>query len=63
MARISEERLQKIKDETDIIALIESYGTKLKQRGSSDEFIGLCPIHDDHDPSRMELPGRVPLRR
>jgi DNA primase catalytic core len=51
MARISEERLQKIKDETDIIALIESYGTKLKQRGSSDEFIGLCPIHDDHDPS------------
>jgi DNA primase catalytic core len=51
MARISEERLQKIKDETDIIALIESYGTKLKQRGSSDEFKGLCPIHDDHDPS------------
>jgi DNA primase catalytic core len=51
MARISDERIQKVKDETDIIALIESYGTKLKQRAGSDEFIGLCPIHDDHDPS------------
>ena len=51
MARFSDDSLRKLKDETDIIALIESYGTKLKQRGSSEEFIGLCPIHDDHEPS------------
>ena len=51
MARFSDDSLRKLKDETDIIALIESYGTKLKQRGSSDEFIGLCPIHEDHEPS------------
>ncbi len=52
MARFSEEQLRKLKDETDIVALIESYGTKLKERGSGgDELIGLCPLHDDKNPS------------
>ena len=51
MARFDDETLAKIKSETDIVALIESYGTKLKPRGGSGELIGLCPIHDDHDPS------------
>ncbi|TWB87046.1 DNA primase catalytic core [Synechococcus sp. Ace-Pa] len=50
MARFDDETLAKIKSETDIVALIESYGTKLKQR-PGDELIGLCPIHDDKNPS------------
>ena len=50
MARFSDESLRKLKDETDIVALIESYGTKLKERGG-DELIGLCPLHDDKNPS------------
>lgn len=51
MARFDDETLAKLKSETDIVALIESYGTKLKPRGASGELIGLCPIHDDKSPS------------
>ena len=52
MARFDDEFLGRMKDETDIVALIESYGTKLKPRGeASGEMIGLCPIHDDKNPS------------
>jgi DNA primase catalytic core len=50
MARYDEEFLRKLKAETDIVRLIQGYGTKLKERGS-DELMGLCPVHDDHDPS------------
>ena len=52
MARFDDEFLGRMKDDTDIVALIESYGTRLKPRGeASGEFIGLCPIHDDKNPS------------
>ena len=46
MARFDDEFINGLKSETDIVALIESYGTKLKDRGKG-ELIGLCPIHDD----------------
>ena len=68
MARFDDETLAKLKTETDIVALIESYGTKLRPRGeASGEMIGLCPVHDDKNPSlvvnrkkeRLELPRRV----
>jgi len=52
MARFDDELIRRLKEETDIVRLIESYGTKLKDRpGSSGEMIGLCPIHDDKNPS------------
>jgi DNA primase catalytic core len=52
MARFDQEFIERLKTETDIVALIESYGTKLKPRGeASGEMIGLCPIHDDKNPS------------
>lgn len=51
MARFDQAVIDAIKSETDIVALIESYGTKLKPRGSSGELIGLCPIHGDKSPS------------
>ncbi len=52
MARFDDEFIQRLKTETDIVTLIESYGTRLKPRGeASGEMIGLCPIHDDKNPS------------
>lgn len=52
MARFDDELIRRLKEETDIVRLIESYGTKLKDRpGTAGEMIGLCPIHDDHEPS------------
>jgi DNA primase len=50
MARYDEEFLRKLKAETDIVRLIQGYGTTLKPR-SGDELMGLCPVHEDHDPS------------
>jgi len=51
MARFDDELIRRLKEETDIVRLIESYGTKLKARGRGGEMIGLCPIHEDHEPS------------
>ena len=52
MARIDQEDIDRIKRETDIVALIQSSGTTLKRRESKrGEWIGCCPVHDDKDPS------------
>ena len=52
MARFDDEFIQRLKSETDIVRLIESYGTRLKDRpGTRGEMIGLCPVHDDKNPS------------
>ena len=51
MARFSEEELDNIRDGIDIVTLIESYGTKLKERPTPNEYIGCCPLHEDTTPS------------
>jgi len=52
MARFDDDLIRRLKHETDLVRLIESYGTKLRDRpGGQGEMIGLCPIHDDHEPS------------
>jgi len=45
------EELEKedLKKRTDLVALFESFGVKLEKKGSS--FMGLCPWHDDKNPS------------
>jgi DNA primase catalytic core len=45
MARIPETEIDRIKRETDLVALIQSRGTVLKQQGAN--WTGLCPFHDD----------------
>ncbi len=39
----------RIKASTDIVRVIESYGVALKKQGK--DHIGLCPFHEDHEPS------------
>ena len=45
------EELEKedLKKRTDLVALFEEFGVKLEKKGSS--FMGLCPWHDDKNPS------------
>lgn len=38
-----------VKRNVDILALFSSFGIQLEKRGNS--HMGLCPFHDDHDPS------------
>jgi DNA primase len=46
--KISEEKIQEVRERTDIIEVISQYVT-LKKRGSS--FVGLCPFHTEKTPS------------
>jgi len=44
--RIPEEEIERVKRETDLVALVQSRGIELKKHGSKD-WKGLCPFHDD----------------
>jgi DNA primase catalytic core len=45
-----------IKASTDIVRVIENYGIALKAEGK--DHVGLCPFHDDHEPSLRVTAGK-----
>lgn len=49
MARIPEHEIERLKREVSVQRLAESQGVKLKRHGA--ELLGLCPFHDDKEPS------------
>jgi DNA primase catalytic core len=56
MSRIPQGELERIKRDTDLAALVRSRGVELKAHGK--DLIGLCPFHDDHEPSLVVTPER-----
>ncbi|RPJ57831.1 MAG: toprim domain-containing protein [Acidobacteria bacterium] len=56
MARIADEELERIKREISIERLVESSGIELRRRGA--DLIGLCPFHDDGEPSLVVSPQK-----
>jgi len=56
MSRIPENEVNRIKTAVSIQRLAESRGVKLKSHGK--DLIGLCPFHDDHDPSLVITPSK-----
>ena len=57
MPRIAESTIDRIKSETDLVALIQSRGTPLKKQGTN--WTGLCPFHDDQEtPNLIVTPGK-----
>jgi DNA primase catalytic core len=46
MARIAEAEIERVKHQTDLVALVRSRGVDLKKHGSKD-WMGRCPFHDD----------------
>ena len=57
MARIPESEIDRIKRETDLVALIQSRGTVLKQQGTN--WTGFCPFHEDtKTPNLIVTPGK-----
>jgi len=58
MPRIPDTEIDRIKSETDLVALIRSRGIELKKHGSKD-FVGLCPFHEDKsDPNLIVSPAK-----
>ncbi len=56
MARIPEDELERLKQDISLLRLVEARGIVLKKHGA--DFIGLCPFHDDHEPSLVITPGK-----
>jgi len=56
MARIAESEIERLKREISVQRLAEGRGVKLKRHGA--DLIGLCPFHDDHEPSLVITPGK-----
>ena len=56
MPRIPNDLLERIKHETPLRLLVERSGVALKVSGEN--VIGLCPMHEDHDPSLVLTPSR-----
>jgi len=56
MARISEDELTQLKDTISLQRLAEAKGIVLKRHGA--DLIGLCPFHDDHEPSLVISPDK-----
>ena len=55
MARFTETELERLKSEVSLARLIEAAGIVLKKSGK--DLVGLCPFHDDHDPSMRVTPA------
>ena len=59
MARIPDEIIKRLKQEVSVQRLAEARGVKLKRHGK--ELQGLCPFHDDHEPSLSYRSGEERL--
>ena len=57
MARIPDEEIDRIKRETDLVALVRSRGVELSKHGSKD-WSGQCPFHEDDKPSFIVSPDK-----
>jgi DNA primase catalytic core len=56
MARIPEAELERLKRETDLVALVQAAGVELRRHGAN--LVGRCPFHDDQGPSLVVTPGK-----
>jgi len=56
MARIPEDELERLKREVSLQRLAEGRGVQL--RGHGDNLLGLCPFHDDREPSLVISPSK-----
>jgi DNA primase len=55
MARIPESEIERIKRDVSVERLVEASGVALKRLGKN--LVGLCPMHEDHNPSLIVTPA------
>ena len=56
MARIPDSEIERVKRESLLLEIVRNSGVELKKVG--DNYIGLCPFHDDHEPSLVVTPSK-----
>jgi DNA primase catalytic core len=53
---IEQADIDRVKRTTDLAALVRARGVELKRKGK--QLVGLCPFHDDHEPSLIVDPKK-----
>ncbi len=53
---VSKEAIERVRRSLDLVAVIEGRGVKLARRGRN--WVGLCPFHEDREPSLVVNPER-----
>jgi DNA primase len=56
VGRIPEQELVRLKSEVSLQRLVEARGVELRRHGAN--LLGLCPFHDDHEPSLVVTPAK-----
>ncbi len=56
MSRIPEAEVERLKREVSVERLVLARGVELKRHGA--DLLGLCPFHDDHEPSLVISPKK-----
>jgi DNA primase len=56
MPLIPDDEIERIKRETDLAAVVRARGVALKPQGG--DLVGLCPFHDDKNPSLHVTPAK-----
>ena len=56
MARFPDSELERLKATTDLAVLVRGVGVELQAHG--EDLLGLCPFHDDHEPSLVVSPKK-----
>ena len=56
MARIPEDEIERLKEEVSLERLVAGAGIELRRHGA--DLLGLCPFHDDHEPSLVISPKK-----
>lgn len=54
MARVPQTEIERIKQEISVLELAQNRGINLRRQGAG--YVGLCPFHDDHNPSLVISP-------
>src|ERR1700678_3529034 len=56
VARISDEEIERLKAEVSLERLVTGAGVELRRHGA--DLLGLCPFHEDHEPSLVISPKK-----
>jgi len=53
---VTKDAIEGVKRRHDLVVVIESRGVKLERKGKN--YVGLCPFHEDHEPSLVVNPDK-----